>query len=196
LGPAILIVGYPALVKALVPESAFVTSAGILLTVLLTRGPFLVPLAVVQPAVVARARRGAAQLVPLVGAVLAAGVLGGIAAAAAGPPLLSMLGDEYEVSGWLVALLVFDASLLASMMLIAALRLAEGRRRRYVTAWGAGVLVALAFLLFPLSLDLRIGLGLLASPLVGTLVLMVPRVRGGAGATSSHGGEVPSAAAG
>ena len=193
MGPAILIVGYPALVKSLASTEAFASAAGLLLAVLLKRAPFLVPLAVVQPAVVSRARWRPGLVPKFVAVVLAVGILGAAVAAAAGPALLSMLGEAYRVNGWLLALLGVDASLLAAMMLVAALRLAQGRRRCYVLGWGAAVIVAGAFLLAPMDLDLRIVLGLLAAPLTGCLVLLVPR-RGVAGPSSpSAARRVPAA---
>ena len=137
MGPAILIVGYPALVKSLASTEAFASAAGLLLAVLLKRAPFLVPLAVVQPAVVSRARWRPGLVPKFVAVVLAVGILGAAVAAAAGPALLGMLGEAYRVNGWLLALLGVDASLLAAMMLVAALRLAQGRRRCYVLGWGA-----------------------------------------------------------
>ena len=184
MGPAILIVGYPALVKYLASPELFAQAAGVLLAVLLTRAPFLVPLAVVQPAVVSRARRRPDLVPKFVAVVLAVGLLAAIVAAAAGPAMLSILGEQYRVNGWVVALLMVDASVLAAMMLVAALRLAQGRRRRYVLGWGVAVFVAGAFLLAPMTLDLRIVLGLLAAPLTGGLVLLMPR-RGEVASSSS-----------
>ena len=172
-GPAILVVGYPFIVKAAVPSAAFEASAGVLLGVILTRAPFLVPLAVVQPLLVAQVSRSGRLphwLIPgIVGTGLAGSVLGGLA----GPAILGWVAPGSAVPWWVVSALVIDAALLAVMMSLAAASLARSRHHVYSFAWAVAVAGGVVPLFLSVGLEAGVIVGLTLGPVLGGVAILV-----------------------
>lgn len=171
---AVLIVGFPVLVRATTPDAQFAAAAPLLLAVSLCRAPLLVPLSVYQNVVVTRvmtrglvALRGPALLI-------AAGTAVGMAAGALiGPWALRLVNPDYHVGRATVALLVLAAGLVCLLTLTGAGALALDRHRLYVLGWVVASLVAVAVLATPYDLTPRAVASLLIAPVVGTAVHLV-----------------------
>ena len=173
LGPAVLVVGYPVLVKAVVPSGEFAAGAGVLLAVVFTRAPLLMPMATIQPMVVAGARRGGKTASLLTVGLLSVGLAASLCAFVVGPRVLQfVVGEKYSVERLTIALLVIDATLLAVMMILAAIRLAQQKQVLYFIAWAVAVAAAALVLWLPMDMSRRVSLSLLAAPVTGCMVLL------------------------
>ncbi len=165
-GPAILVVGYPFIVKTAVPAAAFEASAGILLAVILTRAPFLVPLAVVQPLLVAHVGRSGRLPPWLIPGIVGTGLVGSLLGGLAGPAVLAWVAPGSAVPWWVVSALVIDSALLAVMMSLAAASLARSRHRVYSVAWALAVTGGVVPLFVPVGLEAGVIGGLTLGPVL------------------------------
>lgn len=171
---AVLIMGFPVLLKATTPELG---AAGgvVILAVTLTRAPLLVPLTAMQGNLIAHFvdqsdRRLRALVVPAV-AVTAIGGLGVLAAWWAGPWLLrSAFGPDYQAAGGLLAWFTAGAVAIALLTLTGAAAVAAALHRAYAAGWVGATLAAVALLLLPLGLETRTVVALLCGPIVGIAV--------------------------
>ncbi len=170
---AALIVGYPVLVRATSTDASFADAAPLLLAIMLTRGPILVPLGAYQNVVVAHVVgndgrvRSILRLVPMATAVAVAIVVAG---AAIGPWLLDVLRPGFEVSATMFAVLAASAVLLGVLTVTGAITLALDRHRAYSFGWITATVVSFAALLLPGGLDERIMVSVLLGPILGILV--------------------------
>ncbi|WP_395309653.1 hypothetical protein V4U86_02120 [Mycobacterium sp. AMU20-3851] len=171
---AVLVMGFPVLLKATTPELG---AAGgvVILAVTLTRAPLLVPLTAMQGNLIAhfvdqRHRRLRALVAPaaLVGVIGAVGV---VAAWLAGPWLLrTAFGAEYQAAGGLLAWFTAGAVAIALLTLTGAATVAAALHRAYAAGWVGATLAAVALLLLPLDLETRTVIALLCGPVVGIAV--------------------------
>lgn len=183
---AILVMGFPVLLKATTPELG---AAGgvVILAVTLTRAPLLVPLTAMQGNLIAHFvdqshRRLRALAVPAA-TVTAVGALGVVAAWLAGPWLLrSAFGAEYQVPGGLLAWFTAGAVAIALLTLTGAAAVAAALHRAYAIGWVGATVAAVALLLLPLDLETRTVIALLCGPLVGIAVHLYALAR----AASNH----------
>lgn len=171
---AILIMGFPVLLKATTPELG---AAGgvVILAVTLTRAPLLVPLTAMQGNLIAhfvdqRHRRLRALAVPALTVTLI-GMLGVLAAWLAGPWLLrSAFGPDYQAAGGLLAWFTAGAVAIALLTLTGAATVAAALHRAYAFGWMGATLAAVILLLLPLGLETRTVTALLCGPVVGIAV--------------------------
>lgn len=171
---AILIMGFPVLLKATTPELG---AAGgvVILAVTLTRAPLLVPLTAMQGNLIAhfvdqRHRRLRALAVPALTVTLI-GMLGVLAAWLAGPWLLrSAFGPDYQAAGGLLAWFTAGAVAIALLTLTGAATVAAALHRAYAFGWVGATLAAVILLLLPLGLETRTVTALLCGPVVGIAV--------------------------
>lgn len=171
---AILIMGFPVLLKATTPELG---AAGgvVILAVTLTRAPLLVPLTAMQGNLIAhfvdqRHRRLRALAVPALTVTLI-GMLGVLAAWLAGPWLLrSAFGPDYQAAGGLLAWFTAGAVSIALLTLTGAATVAAALHRAYAFGWVGATLAAVILLLLPLGLETRTVTALLCGPVVGIAV--------------------------
>lgn len=171
---AVLIMGFPVLLKATTPELG---AAGgvVILAVTLTRAPLLVPLTALQGNLIAhfvdQSHRRLRALVAPAGAVTAIGCLGVLAAWWAGPWLLrSAFGPDYQAAGGLLAWFTAGAVAIALLTLTGAAAVAAALHRAYAAGWVGATLAAVALLLLPLGLETRTVIALLCGPIVGIAV--------------------------
>lgn len=177
---AVLITGFPVLVQATSPTEAgtVVSVAALMQAVTLTRAPILVPLQRFQSALIVRFVSNrqnlySALLTP-VSAVLGLGVLGGGLAWLIGPWILdTFFRDGLQVPGLILAVLTFASACTGALMITGSATLALERHRAYVTGWLSATVIALAVLLLPFSLELRVCVSLVIGPVVGVLVHLV-----------------------
>jgi O-antigen/teichoic acid export membrane protein len=171
---AVLIMGFPVLLKATTPELG---AAGgvVILAVTLTRAPLLVPLTAMQGNLIAhfvdQSHRRLRALVVPAAAVTAIGGLGVLAAWWAGPWLLrSAFGPDYQAAGGLLAWFTAGAVAIALLTLTGAAAVAAALHRAYAAGWVGATLAAVVLLLLPLGLETRTVIALLCGPVVGIAV--------------------------
>lgn len=172
---AVLVVGFPVLIRLTTPESDFLAAAPLLMAAALTRAPLMVPLMTYQSVAVTHfmreQERGIRALWPIARIVFGIGALGAILAALIGPWLMqALLGPAYLIGPWTFAGLTLAAAILAALTLSGALSAAMGRHGVYSGGWVAATLISLGILLIPGSVEWRAVLALLIGPTVGVLI--------------------------
>ncbi|WP_345795396.1 hypothetical protein [Corynebacterium antarcticum] len=184
---ALLIVGFPTFVKAVaggeVEAGLDTTVDGIMLAVMLTRAPILVPLQRFQSALIVHFVDHATDLLgalrrPLA-AVLGVGVLGAAAAWMIGPWIMGVFFSEgFVVPGPVLAALTFGAACTGVLMITGTAVLAVNRHNRYVVGWVTGSMVAFGMFLAPFPLAMDVCLALVIGPAAGALVHVTGLRRG------------------
>ncbi|MBI8999594.1 hypothetical protein M0E87_01940 [Corynebacterium sp. CCM 9185] len=176
---ALLIVGFPTFVKAVAGDSVDAgldtTVDGIMLAVMLTRAPILVPLQRFQSALIVHFVENSADLLgalrkPL-SAVFGVGVLGAVAAWLLGPWIMGVFFSAgFVVPGPVLAALTFGAACTGVLMITGTATLAVNRHNRYVAGWVTGSMVAFGVFLAPFPLAMNVCLALVIGPVAGALV--------------------------
>ena len=180
---AILVMGFPVLLK-LTSDQLGAQGGVIIVAVMLTRAPLLVPLTAMQGNLIAhfvdkRSDRLRALTAPaaIIGGIGAVGVL---AAAVVGPWLLRVaFGPQYQASGALLAWLTAAAVSIAMLTLTGAGAVAAALHRAYSLGWVGATVAAGLLLLLPLPLETRTVVALLCGPLVGIGVHLLALARAG-----------------
>ena len=180
---AILVMGFPVLLK-LTSDQLGAQGGVIIVAVMLTRAPLLVPLTAMQGNLIAhfvdkRSDRQRALIAPaaIIGGIGAVGVL---AAAVVGPWLLRVaFGPQYQASGALLAWLTAAAVTIALLTLTGAATVAAALHRAYSLGWVGATVAAGLLLLLPLPLETRTVVALLCGPLVGIGVHLLALARAG-----------------
>jgi len=172
---AVLISGFPALVSASAPGEPPAALAPLLLALMITRAPIVIPAMAMQSLLIVRFRgAGARSVVVALGLVLAATAVLAALSAAVGPPLLvAGFGADYAVGGSLVAALVASSGLIAAVIVGGAGLLAASRHSSYVIGWVVAIVVTVAALLLPLDAESRVVVAALAGPASALLVQVV-----------------------
>ncbi len=171
---AVLITGFPALIKLMSDDAEFAGAAPLLLAVSLTRAPILIPLQAFQGLVMTRLMGSGRQphrvlLAPL-GLIAVAGLVAGVLAAIIGPSIMLIFGPSYAIDGLWIGLLTVDAALLAVITLTGTAALSAGQHRIYLAGWFTATVVSVALLTVPAPLDLKVVCSLAAGPLAGSAV--------------------------
>ncbi|CDO07600.1 hypothetical protein C1S82_05845 [Mycolicibacterium cosmeticum] len=181
---AILIMGFPVLLKATTPHLG-ATGGVVILAVTLTRAPLLVPLTALQGNLIAYFvdkphERMRALITPAV-AVAGIGLLGVVAAGLAGPWLLrTAFGPDYVAGGPLLAWLTAGAVAIALLTLTGAATVAAALQRAYAAGWVGATVAAALLLLLPVELETRTVVALLCGPVVGIAVHLTALARASA----------------
>ncbi len=165
---ALLLVGFPVLLRLTTPDETFSGAAPLILAVSLSRAPLLVPLGAYQSIAVTKVMSGglASLRVPAL-VVAAATAVGVVLAYLLGPAILRLLNPDYDVAGSTFSLLVVAAGLISLLTLTGAASLALDRHTAYAVGWVGATAVAAAILAMPLSMDTRVVAALVVAPLVG-----------------------------
>jgi len=180
---AILVMGFPVLLK-LTSDQLGAQGGVIIVAVMLTRAPLLVPLTAMQGNLIAhfvdkrsRSLRALTAPAAIIGGIGAVGVL---AAAVVGPWLLRVaFGPQYQASGALLAWLTAAAVTIALLTLTGAATVAAALHRAYSLGWVGATVAAGLLLLLPLPLETRTVVALLCGPLVGIGVHLLALARAG-----------------
>ncbi|GEK21644.1 hypothetical protein [Cellulomonas xylanilytica] len=175
---AVLLVGFPVLLRLTSAPAEFATAAPLILAVSLTRAPLLIPLGAFQGVVITHVLEhrdeGLRALRPVVLALVAAGLVGSALAFLVGPALMTLLfGPAYDVSGGVLAGLTAAAVGLALLTLTGAVTVALNLHRAFSAGWVVATLVTVALLLGPWAIEVRTVTALLVGPLVGIVVHLV-----------------------
>jgi len=169
---AVLVVGFPVLLRLTSSDVEWVTAAPVLLAISLTRAPLLIPLTAYQGVAIAHfvgeRDRGVAVLLRPAGTVLGVGALGAAAAYTVGPFIMTaFFGPDYPVGGLLLAGLTLAAVCLALLTLTGTAVLARGRHNAYATGWFLSSVASVTLLMTDLPLTSRCVLSLCVGPLLG-----------------------------
>lgn len=168
---ALLLVGYPVLLRVTTPAEVFAGAAPIVLSVSLSRAPLLVPLGIYQNVLVTRViRDGLRVLRPIIGGLAVLTAIGSVLAWWVGPWLLHVINPTYDVSGGVFAGLVLAAGLVAALTLTGAATVALDRHAVYLAGWLVATAASWLVLLAPGSLEGRVLVSLAAGPAVGIAV--------------------------
>ena len=171
---ALLLVGYPVLLKVTTSDAVFAGAAPIVLAVSLCRAPLLVPLGAYQNVVVTKvAAHGVRALVPVVAGIVGLTLVGALAAWPVGPWALRIVNPDYHVDGPVFAGLVLGAGLVAVLTVTGAAAVALDHHVVYLAGWIAATVATVATLLLPWDLDERVVASLLVGPGIGVLVHLV-----------------------
>jgi O-antigen/teichoic acid export membrane protein len=175
--------GFPVLLK-LTSNELGAQGGVIILAVMLTRTPLLVPLTAMQGNLIAhfvdeRSNRLRALVTPSA-VVVAIGAVGVVAAGLVGPWLLRVaFGAQYDASGTLLAWLTCGAVSIALLTLTGAAAVAAALHRAYSLGWVGATAASGLLLMLPLPLETRTVIGLLCGPLVGIGVHLAALARVG-----------------
>lgn len=171
---AMVLVGYPVLLRVTTPDDVFAGAAPLVLAVSLCRAPLLVPLGAYQNVVVARvAAHGARALVPVLLGVAGVTAVGALAAWPLGPWALRLVNPDYHVDGSVFAGLVLGAGLVAVLTMTGAAAVGLDHHRVYLAGWIAATVTTLGVLLVPGTLEARVVTSLVVGPAVGVVVHLV-----------------------
>ncbi|MDZ4269217.1 MAG: hypothetical protein U1D00_26630 [Mycobacterium sp.] len=179
---AVLVMGFPVLLKATSDGDLGAAGGVVILAVTLTRAPLLVPLTAMQGNLIAhfvdqRTHRLRALIVPaaVVGAL---GFVGVAVAGAFGPWLLrEAFGAEYVADGALLAWFTAAAVAIALLTLTGAATVAAALHRGYAAGWLSATVASALLLLLPLDLEVHTVVALLCGPLLGMAVHLVALAR-------------------
>jgi O-antigen/teichoic acid export membrane protein len=180
---AVLVMGFPVLLK-LTSNELGAQGGVIILAVLLTRAPLLLPLTAMQGNLIAhfvdqRGNRVRALIAPaaMIGGIGAVGV---VAAGLVGPWLMRVgFGSQYQAGGALLAWLTAAAVAIATLTLTGSATVAAALHRAYSLGWVGATVASGLLLLLPLPLQTRTVVGLLCGPLVGIVVHLLALARAG-----------------
>ena len=165
---ALLLVGFPVLLRLTSSDHVFAGAAPVILAVSLSRAPLLVPLNAYQNVLVTKVASHGIRATRSTAALLAgATVLGAVAAVPLGPAVLRVINPDYDVAGPVFGLLVLAAGLVGSLTLTGAASIALDHHTVYVVGYVVATTVSTLLLLLPLSLDTRVVVALLVGPLAG-----------------------------
>lgn len=165
---ALLLVGFPVLLRLTTSDHVFAGAAPLILAVSLSRAPLLVPLNAYQNVLVTKvASHGLGAVRGTAGLLAGATVVGAAAAVPVGPAVLRVINPDYDVAGSVFGLLVLAAGLVGSLTLTGAASIALDHHTVYVVGYVVATTVATLLLLLPLSLETRVVIALLAGPLAG-----------------------------
>jgi len=169
---ALIVAGFPVLLRLFAGDAASGAAAGIVLAVLMaTRAPLLLFLNAYQGVLITRLVDSTAPIrlmLRWVGVGLLLAVPMAAAAYVIGPPLLRLVfGQGYVATGDLFVGLVLSGVALGVITLVGWTALALGRHTLYVCGWLTAVVVTSALLTVPVSLDTRVSVALTLGPLAG-----------------------------
>lgn len=171
---AVLVVGFPVLIKAARSDTDPVVLSNLLLAVTLTRAPILTPIISFQNPIVVyfvdRLQAGRRALwVPLaiVGGIA---LIGAVLAWLVGTPIIEFMGDDFSVGGQVLASLTVAAGFTGALYITGSAVLARERHTLYVAGWWVASIVAIVLLLLVDGVVVATVLALSVGPAAGALV--------------------------
>lgn len=183
LASAVLVMGFPVLIRITAPGSDDAAAIGaVILAITLTRAPLLVPLNSFQGVLITRFVDRRHRLVAALGipfaVVIGVGAVGAAAAWAIGPWLLTtVFGGGYHLPGITLAWFTIGALMLALLTITGACVLAVGRHRWYAIGWWTATATSIGLLFVPLGVQGRVSIALILGPIVGIAIHLVASTR-------------------
>ncbi|MBW8761692.1 MAG: hypothetical protein JF592_03790 [Microbacterium sp.] len=177
----VMVTGMPLLFGTLLPDSGGVVVATLTLVVTVTRAPLIIPLMALQSFMIVSFRaagdRRRRRVMLTLGGVLALSAVCALGSAWIGPAAIDLISG-YTVDGWLMALVVASAGLIAAMCVTGAALLALSRHGAYVAGWAIAAVFSVALLaVLPLDAVSRAAVALVLAPSVGLGVHLIMAVR-------------------
>lgn len=170
---AVLVVGFPVLIKASRPDADPFILSNLLLAVTLTRAPILVPITSFQNAIVVffvdRLAKGRGAVVRPLALVTGIAVLGAALAWFIGPPIIGIMGDGFQVGGDVLAALTLAAGATGALYVTGSATLARERHGSYVAGWWIACGLTVILLVSVPGLVVGTILSLAIGPAVGAL---------------------------
>ncbi|MGP6171510.1 lipopolysaccharide biosynthesis protein [Microbacterium sp. A204] len=179
---AVLVTGFP-VILSLVGSDDRAALGVVVLALTLARAPILVPLTVLQSMLIARFSASPAtarrlMVTVLLGLAAVTPILAAVAGLWGEGVLVRLFGEDFAVSGALLAWLVVASGCLGLLTVTGARVLAAGRHNVFATGWVLACLLAIAaVVLTPGELGVRTVVGLVAGPLIGVVVHLAFRRR-------------------
>ena len=172
---AIIIVGFPVLLRLTTTDDVFARAAPLILAVSLTRAPLLIPLGAYQGVAITHflehRDEGLRPLRRVCAILLLVGAAGTVTAFVVGPAVTELLfGRGYRVEGAVLAGLTIAAVMLALLTLTGAAALALDLHVFYSGGWLAATTLSVGLLLLPVGIEQRTVLSLAVGPVVGLVV--------------------------
>lgn len=165
---ALLLVGFPVLLRLTTSDEDFAGAAPVILAVSLSRAPLLVPLNAYQNVLVTKvASHGIAAVRSTAVMLTGATLVGAVVAVPVAPELLRLINPAYDVSGTVFGLLVLAAGLVGALTLTGAASIALDHHAVYVVGYVVATSVSTLLLVLPLPLEYRVVVSLLVGPLAG-----------------------------
>ncbi len=179
---AVLVVGYPAIVRVTDDGTAPAVLAGTILAITLTRAPIMIPLLALQSVAINQftvsGGRDLGMVFRPMALVAGLGVVGGVLAALLGPWLIRTLyGSNYQVDALTLGLLTVAAAGMGWLVLTGAAALAISSHGFYTGGWAAAAVCAVLLSLLPLGLPGRAIVALAVGPLVGVAIHLIALLR-------------------
>ena len=175
---AVLVSGFAALLRLVVGDAVAASDLAVLvLAVMVTRAPVLMPLMAFQPVAISAFLRRPGHGLRTLGIVCALLVAGGAVVASlvglVGPWLVrAIFGAAYSMSAWQLGSLTAAAVPLAMLTVSGSAVLAIGGHRSYSVGWVCAAVVTAILLFVPLALFDRVAFAMAIGPLCG----MVPHL--------------------
>lgn len=171
---AIMLVGFPILLKWAFPHEPAALLGTLILAVTLTRAPLLMPLTFFNTAIlvyfVDRLSRGPHALTAPIGVLGLVTMVLALGAYLIGSPLLALMGDGFDLGAAALAALVIGAGATAGLFITGPAVLARDRHTVYAIGWWISVVAAVGSLaVLPLDAVLRTATALVIGPVVGML---------------------------
>lgn len=172
---AVLVTGFPAILRLGAGDEDPVVLAGTILAITLTRAPIMIPLLALQGMAINRFTLDGGRHLRILGIPLALvagiGIVGAVLMYLLGPWAVSLLyGETYRVSAWLLASLTGAAIVMAWLTLTGAATIAVKKHTFYLIGWVVAAGSAVACTALPVPLATRALLGLTVGPLLGGIV--------------------------
>lgn len=171
---AVLITGFPAVIKIIANPVDFALAAPLLLAVSLTRAPIMIPLqafqGVAMTALIHSPKPAHRVLAKPFLAIAGLGIIGGVLAAVIGPYVMLIFGPGYALDGWLLGALTLAAAFLAMLTLTGTAAMALGRHGLYLSGWLVATGASVLLLLLPMPLAQTVVVSLSVGPILGALV--------------------------
>ncbi|EPH06200.1 hypothetical protein HMPREF1531_00849 [Propionibacterium sp. oral taxon 192 str. F0372] len=179
---ALLVTGFPALLRATGGDVDSGVLAGTILAITLTRAPIMIPLQAVQGVAINKFThdqgRNLKVIFTFMAGVLGIGVIGGILAGLIGPWIIrAIYGSAYQVAPFTVGALTVAAAGMGWLVLTGAATLGISAHRAYTGGWFIAAVCAFGIAALPLDLVTRAILALGIGPLPGVAVHVITLVR-------------------
>lgn len=169
----VLVVGFPVLLRITHPAADPALVSNLLLAVLLTRAPILVPLQAFQNAIVVRfvnrREQGRRAVLPVIAAIAGVGIVGAAAAWLIGPWIFGLMGSGFSIRGDVLAALTFASAITGALFVSGAATLACERHSQYVTGWWLATVGCLAVLIAIPNTQDAVVYSLYLGPIIGVL---------------------------
>lgn len=174
LATAILVTGYPMLIRVTSGAAEFANAAPLILAIMVTRAPILIPIQAMQGILINRfvgQSYGARRLVRPLLLILGAGLVAALGAYLLAKPVLGIFGPAYaDLDRLLLAEFTFAAVLMGALTFTGTVTLGLGAHRWFAFGWALAALASITCLFLDLPLDVRVVVSLITGPVLGTLI--------------------------